>query len=290
MKKLLILSSLFISITSLVHASNTLDYDFIDQDETEACQLVPKEMRKAPRVSSTRSERQFKETIETLQRTMEPLIKAAGLEIKWISDWNSDVVNASAGDLGGKKRKMSLYGGLFRRVSAEAYMFVVCHELGHILAGAPYHARFENLSAEGQADYYAANVCLPLIYKDQDNVAFMKRQSLPIRIKKRCDSNWRSREDSAICQRSILAGESVFAFLAGLENIKVNPSQRDSRVADETLNSSYPSYQCRLDTAMAGAYCNKGPKSTDRIGSPSNCNVKQFVKREGARPECWFSK
>jgi hypothetical protein len=296
MKKYICLSLLLSTVSFSVFSQAKFDYSFIDPKDPEVCQLIPKNTHSSSTgrgSSASKSKKSFMDTIEFVQQGMDPVIKAAGIKLTWNIDWNTKVENAFASSQGGKNRTLTIYGELYRNplITPDSFSFVLCHELGHVLAGAPFSAKVPVLSAEGQADYYAANVCLPLVFQGQNNIEAIRRLNVPIRIKNRCDSKWRVKEDSAICQRTIMAGLSVFTWIAessGIDHLDL--LQRDRSSSNETITYGYPEVQCRLDTAMAGAYCNKGPTSTSRIGAPSNCSARQFINRDGARPECWFTK
>jgi hypothetical protein len=65
--------------------------------------------------------------------------------------------------------KLMVLGGTTRiqYFSKDAYAAVICHELGHIIGGAPFQT-FEGAewsSSEGQSDFFAANVCLKKYFK-----------------------------------------------------------------------------------------------------------------------------
>lgn len=82
--------------------------------------------------------------------------------------WNSPYMGAGAVKKNDRFEIMVL-GGTVRvdGFSKEAYATIICHELGHIIGGAPYQdfAGTEWSSREGQADYFAASQCLPRYYR-----------------------------------------------------------------------------------------------------------------------------
>lgn len=287
------------SILSYAHLSAAQDYSFITPNSENACQLIPKEgFGDTPNVSlvlpvgaETKNKTNFFKIIKMVQKNYKPLFKSHDLDVVWDVNWESTVENAFAAPNGeGGKRKLILHGGLYRhsQMTPDGYLFVLCHELGHIMGGAPQHAWIPELSAEGQADYYSTNTCLPIIFAGADNINYIKKLNVPLSVKLDCDRSWKKEEDSAICQRSIMAAYSFAKILFRSPNGEGisfdNP--HDGKVS-ETINSWYPENQCRFDTAMAGSLCSKKLNVTQELGDAANCNLHQLIK-SGARPQCWY--
>ena len=64
--------------------------------------------------------------------------------------------------------KVIMFGGLARRpeITADGFLLVVCHELGHHLAGYPF---IDDWAAnEGQADYFATQSCTKNIWQNDN--------------------------------------------------------------------------------------------------------------------------
>jgi len=151
-----------------------------------------------------------------------------------------------------------------------------CHELGHILGGAPYFLEYpgdnRKLSGEGQADYFATKRC-------------MGRLLAPSKIEE--------------IQQSVTAKESMALHARGCKSKKC---QSVSQVAKETLeilgdevsffareneivqftNPYQNSAQCRLDTFIAGAV------SLNNMGYYMAFQF-DYVDYNGSRPKCWYS-
>lgn len=122
---------------------------------------------------------------------------------------------------------ISLWGGLARHesMSEKAWIFSVCHEIGHILGGAPHVKDDKNSwgSVEGQADFFATSVCLPKYYKNADedelkNIRYETARSLADFFNNSDGEQW------------------------------VNVEVLSSEIVDETIYDGYPSNQCRVDT------------------------------------------
>lgn len=161
-----------------------------------------------------------------LQNTAAPLI----FDLQWESPYFGAGMKFYDG-----RYQMMILGGTTRveDMTVDAYAAIVCHELGHLIGGAPYQTVSAPLwSSEGQADYFAARTCLPRYFK-----------SIGV-----ADSDIKSRvEQSGYEMLSTLAPHSseTRAQLPGLT--------RFSQIADEvpsTLLYNYPTLQCRYETFM----------------------------------------
>lgn len=126
---------------------------------------------------------------------------------------------------------MKIFGGTTRveGMTLDAYAALVCHELGHIIGGAPYQTfnGAEWSSSEGQSDFFAASVCLPKYFLQQ-NIPMSKIKAL---VEK--------------------AGYELFNALGPYGSQKELPLERHiplSFQTPETLFNSYPSLQCRYET------------------------------------------
>jgi hypothetical protein len=79
--------------------------------------------------------------------------------------WPSRTCNAQAFVLDGK-RYVRLYGGLARhkRMTVAGFAWVLAHETGHHVGGAPFHDLQPYLSCEERADQWARTVGLPRLF------------------------------------------------------------------------------------------------------------------------------
>ena len=170
--------------------------------------------------------------------------------------WSESTVNANMMRYNGILY-INMFGGLFRRpeVTPEGFAMVVCHEFGHAYGGYPYLREKLQISAEGQADYYAANECFGYVMTKWSE-SIESRRMHSVYIEEKCESDlW--------CKMSLKAGLSLGNLLGTLMRESVSYETPDrSRVRKTAL--SYPkTAQCRLDTYAAGT-----------LGEP--------------RPACWF--
>ena len=145
---------------------------------------------------------------------------------------------------------------------------ITCHELGHFLGGKPYVSApkpvgifsiknsYPNMSAEGQADFFATASCFKRIKK------FLNSDS---------SSNITGIQNTLDTYREILKSANInqphvaatdIAFETTISTIK-NPGQ-------------YPSLTCRAQTLRQGLSCQ------EFLSSGSCTNTEEL------RPACWF--
>lgn len=168
------------------------------------------------------------------------IISERGGQFEIESDWTDGAVNAFAW------RERDIYrievpGGLSRYalMTEDAYIALICHELGHLLGGEPLSY---DISFEGQSDYYSTNTCLKKILPLIKNTS----PEASAEVKDLCGAD-------LICQRSLMASLSLGRFDARIAKVK-DPqiSTPDKSIVEKTLQS-HPQPQCRLDTRVAGA-------------------------------------
>lgn len=183
------------------------------------------------------------------------------------------------------------------KLSDDGFRFMVCHELGHVVGSAPrmeapamYDGILDDqgnipISAEGQADYYAAAKCMRLVLAGQDAAAYMKAHAAPPAVSQKCARAFPDAEESALCERIMLAGKNFLDSFA-----RSFPSSFDDQAppAKESLLGEHPPAQCRLDTVAAGALCPISAEARVDDVDPSIgfCTTENYP--EGARPACWF--
>jgi hypothetical protein len=179
-------------------------------------------------------------------------------------------------------------GGLARHPSMtrEAFLLLICHEIGHHLGGAPRNLRGQSglrswSSAEGQADYYATSKCLPAFYKS--GIGF---KNLEIDESTADYSIALSKCQDNTCAKLILAGLAASKVFASVVSGTPVPrlGSNDSTKVSTTLYR-HPNPQCRLDTYLAGANCDLGPEVPFDTVNPK---IGACVEDRGVRPACWF--
>jgi len=146
-------------------------------------------------------------------------------------------------------------GGLVRvpEMTEDILALVLCHELGHVLGGAPYQdvPGAEWTSVEGQADFFASSRCLPSYFQ---NLAEGKLEPKELQRK--------------VLETS-LATVLFFQKYSLAEKEPISLEKAAPEIATSLDRIRYPSLQCRLDTFKAGASC---------VTEPATCKA----------PACWL--
>lgn len=206
------------------------------------------------------SEADYSFVIDKFEAVYRPIVEALGKKLIINRLWENPRVNA-----GTLRRNnewiINLYGGYARHplVTKDGFALVICHELGHHLAGPP-KKTFQNgkgwPSVEGQADYYATLDCMKKVLPEIAGSVEEENSA----ITELCITE----ESPNACRRVLAAGLSVGAISADLRNREI-PDYRtpDPSIVTVTFED-HPVPQCRLDTYLAGV-------------------------KKGERPRCWFA-
>lgn len=251
------------------------------------------------------SEQEFNTIINNIVNLYRPIVTARGARLTSNNLWTDTTVNASA-QQSGNNWIINMYGGLARRpeVTPDGFAMVVCHELGHHLAGFPFYGDTDWAASEGQSDYFATQSCAREIWRSQTNENAQFRTLVGDFEKKKCDVAWSKVEDQDLCYRTAAAGHSLATLLGALRSSTNlprfdTPDQR--KVA--TTYTAHPEAQCRLDTYFSGALCpvtfdkNQIPGRSSSGGQTSQ-NAELSASNQscmtaagynaGVRPLCWF--
>ncbi len=240
------------------------------------------------------SKKEFLRIIERVKKIYVPIFRDLDMNFKIEYLWEDKQLNAFAG-MSGPDRFILLYGGYARQklMTPDAYLSVVCHEIGHHLGGFPKKMNSTWSSSEGQADYFSTLKCMKeVLESDPENSPMADALNLPDDIKLQCRSQFNGDDQYNICLRSSKAAEDYGKVIA---NILVPGSEKNISLmtpADEltfVTNLRHPSAQCRVDTKFQGALCNVSPLISldDEDETIGSCNVSDFSIL-GKRPACWF--
>lgn len=203
-------------------------------------------------------------------------------------DFNSSKVNAYADRDEDGIWKVTFLGGLLRhkKFTKNLFIGVLCHELGHHIGGDPKKLQNSWSSVEGQADYFAGNICLKKIHDQGDIKVSLKQEGRDF-IRKKCSTQFSTSKDVDDCIDSAIIFQEVAAFSHLLRNsrrgnkyTKPDIRKRSKKIVSKT-SEDHPDPQCRLDTFFEGALCNI---SFEQGGNCPNSEDKYV----GARPSCWF--
>jgi hypothetical protein len=161
---------------------------------------------------------------------------------------------------------------------------VICHEIGHAVAGKPLYSDNEWASVEGQSDQFATAACARKMFDLSSPVNYQFADLMKKKNPKQ-PANCSGHKGSAkqVCELSLSGGLSLGAVLADLNDEPTPKYETPSKVVMKKTMESHPPAQCRLDTYKAGALCNK--TWNDSI-IPSTKAQENAVNCE--RPKCWY--
>lgn len=239
---------------------------------------------------STVTESVFNEVIQHLSEIYVPVVQKLGAQLEIVGDWEDATVNAVATRDQGLW-KVNVAGGIARapKMTKNALVHIICHEIGHQIGGAPRMALYGGWpSSEGQADYWSGAKCLKRYYQKFRHEGEI-HGNLPEKAKNQCQSQFTATEDREICLKVISTAVEFGKFLDTL-NPKKDPISFDTpdpRIVKGTNINDYPRPQCRFDTLYSAALCTVNPQDLNSPESveASNCNDQN---RLGARPRCWY--
>lgn len=225
----------------------------------------------------------FNSIIAKAQGIYEPIVKMHGGNLNISGNWQDSTVNAFA-DRNGDEWNVSMFGGMARRneITKEGFALVICHEIGHHLAGYPVYAG-QWASNEGNSDYYATAGCATKLFGEE-----VEQPPLPTPEPKtpcyaeNCKSELKA--DPTICQKSIDGALSLGKLLANLNGDRTPSLNTPDKTVVKKTQDAHPRAQCRLDTMYMGVLCSKA--WNDSI-IPRNKQDMPKVSCE-ARPTCWY--
>ncbi len=183
-------------------------------------------------------------------------------------DWSDGAVNAWAWRIG-QEYWMEVPGGMARYgiINEEAFLSTLCHELGHLLGGAPQR---HDISYEGQADYYAPMKCMERI------LTKLQAREKSVALNLNCHGKF--------CGNRFLGIQSLTRYYAEIAKDPVPSLKTPSSTVVSRTERSHPKAQCRFDTMIAALRCNDRKSFDSKDPNIGACSVP-----DSARPLCWFN-
>lgn len=241
------------------------------------------------------TEEQFNSVIDSVESMYKPIVSTYGGDLSVVRKWTDATVNAYA-QQNGKTWTVSMFGGLARHetITEDGFALVVCHEIGHHIAGAPlYSYKLQSMlagwaSTEGQSDYFATTKCLRKVWEADNNEEIVSKMEIPETLKKACGKAKVWNEDYYTCIRGGMAGLSVANLFASFGGPKPSFDTPDAKEVSRT-NERHPASQCRLDTYFQGALCEVSMNEDfTRDSEVTGACHGSLGHSSGLRPRCWF--
>lgn len=243
------------------------------------------------------SEAEFNSVLNRIEKIYGPIVKAKGgtLEVRRL--WTDGTVNASAERIGTTYR-INMYGGMARHkfITADGFMLVACHEMGHHLAGKPKYSNWWPIgsdswaSVEGQSDYFGTAKCMRRMYLDMTEEEFSDFDRSNEFANEKCAGVYTEAKDQDMCVRNAIAGVVLGDVLGELGGSGKTSLETPSTEVFNGINQRHPKAQCRTDTYFQGGLCSI-PFSVDF--SDANHNAGACAAdggfADGLRPKCWFN-
>ena len=255
--------------------------------------IIPENDLKIPKsIKANINEAQFNQLIDKVIKPYKDIILSHYKADEFIVHrlWDNEKVNASASTRN-NIYSLKIYGGLARYASLtkDGFTLILCHELGHLIGGAPTWKPYNISSSEGQADYFATLKCFRRINEAQD--IKINEEIVDLLAIKKCKFSFSNSKDYQLCLRSSLAQDSLTKTITELADLKTEPKREtpDPYVRMFIIFNGYPSPQCRLDTMFSGSLCqNNVNELLDKtLYNKGNC-FESNGDTVGLRPKCWY--
>jgi hypothetical protein len=253
----------------------------------------------------TMTQAQFDSTIDKVVAKMEPSFKLHGAQVQIAKDWVTSEVNAYSSQES-NVWTVHLFGGLARRpeVSVDGFSIVICHEFGHHLGGFPFYSDMGDWAAsEGEADYFATEVCARKIWAADTAINASFRGKIPADVAAKCNAAWPGVADQNLCYRAVSASAELGNLLSFLMREKITYQSPDQTLVPQTLQTYPATGQCRLDTYLAGMLCkanfnlsvipgrtttgDQASFAAEKVAAANSC-TKTSGYTVGLRPRCWY--
>ena len=238
---------------------------------------------------------EFNTLLDRLDKVYAPIVEAKGGTLKINRKWEDGTVNAYAERIG-TSWEITMFGGLarYKNMTADGFMLVACHELGHQLGGKPkvtsFFGKTSWAAVEGQSDYFGTAKCMKRMFMDMTQSELSTFKSASKTADDACAVAYKDPNDQLICQRDAAAGIVLGNVLSDLGSDGVVTLETPSTEVARGIDQKHPKAQCRLDTYFQGAACNVnyGVDFSDTDQITGACS-KAAGFTQGLRPACWFN-
>ena len=223
-------------------------------------------------------EEDYNKVLDTFYELYAPRIEALGGTFVIERDWIDGSVNAFSWK-GGTQYGIEIPGGMSRYelINEEAFILVICHEMGHVLGGGPHRY---GTSFEGQSDYFSSLKCM------REVLPLLPRKDIP--VFEDCNEAFDNMDELQTCSHTLRGALALSSLYARVERIPYPKIETPDPSVVSKTDRRHPSAQCRLDTVVAGALCPADPSVDVSLEDPAQgaCVRPEFEKE--ARPKCWY--
>lgn len=205
---------------------------------------------------------------------------------------------------GGRVWEFHFYDGILKttKINEDVLSLIVCHELGHHLAGYPFKDDSTWSAAEGQADFFSTHACAPRIWQDDGELNASYATRIPVALRLKCNDSFASQSRRDLCYRTVAAVDVMRHYEGRHQKVLPALERMDPAVVAQTF-TGHPAAQCRIDTQLFGTFCSRdfdfgrvpghlgvGRNTLDaeRDASSSHCETSDFPQWMH-RPRCWFA-
>lgn len=244
----------------------------------------------------------FKLIVSEVFDTFKDVVASYNAKANIIFHWDSSGTGAfTLQREGGRVWDFYVYDGILRvpNITDDAVQLVICHELGHHIAGYPLKSGSSWSAAEGQADYFATFACAPKVWEADEEKNELFRDLVQPFFKSQCDESFSRQARRDICYRTAVAMEAMRYYEGYSKGVLPSLYDKDETLVEKT-NTSHPNAQCRVDTQLAGAFCSKefdhfyipGRSGNNTIDDEIDSNkyyCNQYEQQNVARPRCWYA-
>ncbi len=253
----------------------------------------------------------FTDLARSIEKIYSPIVAQLGGKLAIHAQWDSQVPNAYARKTF-SNWSIFVTGGLAKQpaMTKDGLALVICHEMGHHVGGFPFAQTglaaifgMDWVANEGEADYYATQVCARKIWANEPKQNEVFRSSASAFAKSECDKVWKTESEQNICYRTVTASEALANVMANLSKKPVPQLHTPNTSSVTATYEGHPEAQCRLDTYFQGAICpvrwndkyvpgkkasggKKGLLAEQQAASVSCSHAGGFTY--GLRPTCWF--
>lgn len=216
-----------------------------------------------------------------------------------------DELQAMANFDGGEGWILKVMGGMLRQrnLSQDGFYSVLCHELGHFVAGYPYKAdlffssRF-GASAEGAADYFTMAVCLPRLFQDETQQNLLATENGAERHVNHCRLRYGDPNRIGVCVRSLRAAEEIEFIHLDQRGMNINDHIQEPSLTVFVTEQNHPRYSCRIANYYRAALCPSNYPSDSIPAFDDQRNYAQVMELQdqyfceqdplARRHSCWY--